>query len=122
MSSMSDSDTFDWREENEGVVALRQHAIAVYENTAGLVVLRRDWDEDIDPIILVTKANVPALVQALVRVAGLEPRAQVLLPPPHEPSPGAVRQKRFRERHRNADPLGDTHQREFMEAEFAHAS
>jgi len=41
MSSMSDSDTFDWREENEGVVALRQHAIAVYENTAGLVVLRQ---------------------------------------------------------------------------------
>ena len=40
--AMSDPDDFDWTAENPDVVVRRQDNIAVYENTAGDVVIRRE--------------------------------------------------------------------------------
>ena len=56
-----------------------------------------------DPFVVIGKGHVPAVIQAMLRAAGLEAPAHLLLPAPvrkQEPSSGATRQKRYRERHR----------------------
>ena len=109
---MSTSDDFDWNvDDNPDVVVTWQNCIAVYENVAGSIVIRREraWDEDDDVIILVTKASAPALAQAILRAAGVVMPTAVaitheLLPPPPAKDPTAAeRQRRFRNRHRNGD-------------------
>ena len=54
------------------MVAQRQDSVACYENANGSITIRRerDWDEDDDVIIVITKANVPAFVRAILRAAG----------------------------------------------------
>jgi len=68
---MSDAE-FEWSAENEDVITHRQDAIAVYENAAGSIVVRREreWDEDTGVFIIISKANIPAFVDAVLRAAG----------------------------------------------------
>jgi hypothetical protein len=68
---MSGSNDFDWNPGNPDLVVERQPAIAVYENAGGAITIRREreWDEDDDVIIVVTKANVPAFVRAILRAS-----------------------------------------------------
>jgi hypothetical protein len=116
---MSVPDDFDWSADNPDLVVGRQPAIAVYENASGAITIRREreWDEEDDTFIVVTKTNVPAFAQAMLCAAGLEPGAQLLLPPPSVqteaasatkkgPTTGAVRQKRYRNRQRDANRDG----------------
>ena len=73
LSAPAITDDFDWAN-NPDIVARHQDAIACYENLNGDVVIRREqsWCEDEDTIIVINKAHVPALVQALIDTAGLE--------------------------------------------------
>jgi hypothetical protein len=87
----STPDAFDWSPDNPDLVTERQPALAAYENAGGSVTIRQEADcgEDQDPVIVITKANVPDLVRALVRVAGVEMPAQLRLPPPRSAIPPA---------------------------------
>ena len=94
---MSKPDDFDWSADNPDLVTERQPAIAVYENAGGSISIRQeaDWNEDQDPVIIVTKANVTDLVQALLRVAGVSCRGSSrLLSPPPAPTAAPEKQKR----------------------------
>jgi hypothetical protein len=105
---MSVPDDFDWSADNPDVVTHRQDSIAVYENAHGDVVIRRekDWNDE-DVYIVVDKVHVPAVVAAMLRVAGLPMPGQALLPPPSPnlsmPTPAATRQKRYRDRQRDGE-------------------
>ena len=50
------SDDFDWSTENPEVIQQSVQGVAVYENTAGNIVIRqeRGWDEEEDSHILLT--------------------------------------------------------------------
>jgi hypothetical protein len=109
LSAPAIPDDFDWSSNNTDVAVRRQDAVAVYENVNGDVVVRRqaDFNEDEDPILIINKACVPALVRALIDTAGLEAEPVshgILLPPParsgSDPT-AAERQRRYRDRHRN---------------------
>jgi hypothetical protein len=105
LSAPAITDDFDWAN-NPDIVARHQDAIACYENLNGDVVIRREqsWCEDEDTIIVINKAHVPALVQALIDTAGLEAESveHAQLPPPAKAdTTAAERQRRYRHRHRN---------------------
>jgi hypothetical protein len=69
---MSAAETFEWSADNPDVVAQRQDSVAVYENANGSITIRREreWDEDDDVLIVITKPNVLAFVRAMLRAAG----------------------------------------------------
>src|SRR5690349_4819291 len=81
---------FEWTDD---VVAVgEQLQIGVYTNPSGNVVIRqRDWPED-DVWIVIRPENVPALVRALTREAGINAPEPALL---SATSSGAERQRRY---------------------------
>jgi hypothetical protein len=64
---------FDWT--SNDVVVRQQDAVAVYQNPYGDVVIRREaaWDEENDVCVVIARQNVPAVVEAILHTAGLEP-------------------------------------------------
>jgi hypothetical protein len=63
--------THDWINDPSNVIR-RQDAIAIYQNQAGDVVIRReaDWNGEEDVCIIVSVQHVPTLVKAILREAG----------------------------------------------------
>jgi hypothetical protein len=63
-------DDFDWTDK-DSVVVPSQEAIAIYENAAGNVVIRvqRAWNEDEDAFIVIARDNLPAVIEALKKIA-----------------------------------------------------
>jgi hypothetical protein len=94
---------FDWNSDAVTVVARTQQAIAVYQNLHGAVVIREQqgWDEDADTIIVIQPEHARAVAAAILSAAGLatdrSPR------PPKDPT-AANRQRRRRDRLRDATP------------------
>jgi hypothetical protein len=64
---VDDGIDFHWRKHRECVVTPTQMAIAAYWNPDGRAVLRqeRDWDDDDDRVIVVSRQHVPALIERL---------------------------------------------------------
>jgi hypothetical protein len=97
-----DDDRFDWSDE-ENVVCHEQPRSAVYFNPRGQVVIRQQADYhafDEDSFVFFSIENVPALIEALrVCIASNTPRPPSRVASPV--TPGASRQKRYRERHRD---------------------
>ncbi len=63
---VDDGRDFDWSDERDVV----QHgcpSVAIYENARGLITIRaeREWNETDDPIIAITKENLPAVIRKL---------------------------------------------------------
>ncbi len=100
---MSGPRDFDWLDD-DSIAVREQSAIAVYQNRWGHLVIRQEADpyEAEDAIINVAPQNVAALVEVILRTAGLEPPPQLLLPSPAQDRTAAERQKRYRDKHRNA--------------------
>jgi hypothetical protein len=97
------SDGFNWQR----AVVAQQDAIAIYTNEDGGIVIRQhNWPDD-DSYIIVARNNVEKVAGAMMAEAGLTipVPAQVLLPAPKDPT-AAERQKRYRDRHGNADRNG----------------
>lgn len=82
---------FDWSRD-DSVVVKPQNATAVYLNEDGDVVIRQErlWDEAEDQFVVVSVANVPAVVSALLRAANLDAAAAPLaLPKPDDFAPSS---------------------------------
>lgn len=52
------SEPFNWQKDEDCIVVHHQAAVAIYRNEQGSLVIRqeRDWNEDEDQIIVITKA------------------------------------------------------------------
>jgi hypothetical protein len=108
------NDDFDWKpngEDYDSIVVKHQPAIAVYQNPHDGIVIRQEghYGPDEDQFVVVTKDNVPRLVQAMFEAAGFETAStygEPLLLPKPEPLSGAQRQKRYRNKHRNGNGDG----------------
>jgi hypothetical protein len=97
---------FDWTGD-DSIIAREQPAIAVYNNTAGAVVVRQEraWDEDSDTYILIQPENAEKIADAILRAAGFD-----LATEPVKDHTAAERMRRYRNRrnaHRNAPLLLD---------------
>lgn len=118
---------FDWDQaERQGcVVQPTAYAVAVYTGAHNHIIIRQEGAygglED-DCWIELHATHVPAVVQALIREAGLEPRQLALPAPSHthvrtderEPAPSAAaeRAKRYRERKKRQERDGVTQRRD----------
>lgn len=93
------NEEFDWNRDQECVVVPQQWKIAVYENSAGNVVIQQASSfDDEDDVVVVAKAHVLTLCRALCEAASVTlPATPVVLPAPPRSS-GAERSKRYRER------------------------
>jgi hypothetical protein len=121
---MSASDGFSWNGDRVAIVIPEQWAIAVYKNSDGDVVIRQGQFPEEDDWIVVAALHAPALARVILGtarygdvefvrrcggasedVAELGPEMLNAELPENaiavaSPSPGALRQKRYRERHR----------------------
>jgi hypothetical protein len=66
---VSTSDEFSWSDK-ESVVVPRQDAIAVYRNSDGNIVIRRqrDWDEEEDSFIIIDRRHGPLVIDAIAKI------------------------------------------------------
>jgi hypothetical protein len=71
--SLSNDNDFDWSSDNEDVVLREQRALAVYWNTRGDLVIRqeRDWSENDDSFLVISRNNVDAFLDRLCDVVGI---------------------------------------------------
>jgi hypothetical protein len=116
--AMRDDDPFDWNDlEPEDIVGQAPAEVAAYLNPQGDLVIRGragDWERD-DAVIVISRAYVPALIERVASLYGMEATAishePAALPPPAPPvrrdRTAAERQRRFRER-RNQAGHGET--------------
>jgi hypothetical protein len=97
-------DDFDWLHD-DSVVLRQQDSVAVYENPAGDLVIRREAAsyENEDVCVVINRHHVLPVVDAMLRVAGLATPQLMLPPPTQQATPGAIRQKRYRDRQRDED-------------------
>ena len=86
---------FDWLEDGDDVVVHEQHAVAVYQNPAGDLVIRQAGWPDEDKVIVVEIGKVDELVR------GICERADLTVGKSAKDRTGAERQRRYRKRHRN---------------------
>lgn len=95
-------DGFDWSNRDDVVVA-HQGQIAVYTNPHEDIVIRQegDWWRKDDAWIVVRPENARALAEAILALAEPVTPPQLALPAPADRT-AAERQRRYRERKRNA--------------------
>ena len=69
---MMGEDDFDWSRD-DSIVLNEQPATAVYENTAGDIVIRqaRAWDREDDTICVIAKQNLQVVIDKLCDLAGI---------------------------------------------------
>ena len=63
-------DDFDWSED-VAIILRSQPATAVYYNPAGHLVIRQErrWDEEYDPVVLISPENAVTFMEALAKRA-----------------------------------------------------
>lgn len=105
--SMTPTAAFQWHDD-DAVIVRSQPAIAVYSNRAGAIVVRQEaaWDDDSDAFIIVQRQNAPALVRAILAEAGAE-AGELVGNKRQGQTAAAERQRRYRQRKRDAGVTGD---------------
>jgi hypothetical protein len=64
-----DEDWLWWSKNPELVVVPEQPETAIYKNVAGAIVIRQraQWNEDVDPLVFITRDNVKAVIDRLMQ-------------------------------------------------------
>lgn len=105
---LAHAEDFDWQDD-PSIICREQAATAVYSNVHGAVVIRQAqaWDENSDTLIILEPACARRAARAILELlAALDGRRtaeanKIDDEAEQQPSTNALRQRRYRERHRN---------------------